>query len=1185
MAYSQPIRSFLLALLVLMPIPILLPPIEGLEVRLDTSLAHSSASFWGEAVGDASSFAVSIAGDVNGDGFDDILIGAHKSGQDVGRAYLVLGKASGWEMDANLSNADASFCGEEVGDQAGIAVSGAGDVNGDGLDDLLIGATGADDGADYHAGKTYLMLGKASGWALDTDLSDADASFWGEGRLDNAGSTVSGAGDVNGDGFDDFLIGAADNDDGGSGAGKAYLIMGRASGWARDVPLSNADASFIGAGKENAAGISVAGAGDVNGDGLDDLLIGAPGVGETLEARGATYLILGKETGWLTDGSLLNADASIIGAGLSEVSGFEVAGAGDVNGDGFCDILIGASCSREGGGEDVGQTYLILGKAKGWSMGMTLSTASASFIGEAERDSSGFSVSGAGDVDGDGFDDLLIGSPGNDEGGDGAGQAYLVMGRASGWSMDTDLSDANASFLGEGPGDGAGIAVSGGGDVDGDGFDDTLIGAHRSDDGGQDAGQAYLVFPDRNIQPTTVSSVGLYSDDACTKPASWAYMNETVYVRVTGAGGNISRADVTEVVVASSRTSPWGFRLRLHETGVDSGIFEGSFRLATRTHDQNGWIGTRGGETVTVTSVVDPSRSGSIGVITRPLISERITHLDVAEDAPFSRTFEVSEGTASSWTFGTNAPWLILDPGSATVLGMPTNQDVSSWWLTVNVTDDNGRGDGIFVVLVVNNTPPRILTGDVTVTDEDSEYIIDYASDDDGQGTITWHLVTDAGWLSIDPATGVLSGTPANDDVGTCHVNVSIDDGNGGWDSRDFTLTVNDAPDAPVLIPPQTPPATEDVPYSLALEALDIDLGDTLTWSMRLTTAGWLRLDSATGVLSGTPTNDDVGDAYLEVIVTDRTGLNASLELIIHVINANDPPEILTPDLTSTLEDEAYRVEYRASDADAGDTLVWTLDTNASWLDLDPSTGILSGLPANDDVGTYRINVIVTDGSDASASHEFMLTVVNVNDPPEITSEMPLQVEALEDEPFSLNLMAEDVDDDDLTWSDDTGLFEISPAGGTISFVPTQSEVGEWWVNITVEDGAGLTDVVTMRLVVVNVNDPPVIAGMLPASGSEHKKGESIAFSVEASDEDGDELTITWKEGDRVLGIGSPLEYSKLGKGEHTITVVVADGTGTAEQSLVVIVKGVEESPGAGIVIIVLSMMLAALVVASRRRI
>ena len=478
----------------------------GSMPSMELDLGDSDASFWGEDADDSAGWSVAGAGDVNDDGYDDVLIGApynDDGGSDAGQTYLILGKASGWSMDINLANANASFRGEEAGVYAGFSVAGAGDVNGDGYDDILIGAYHDEEGG-YPAGQTYLILGKASGWSMDTDLSDANASFWGEDADDRSGYSVAGAGDVNGDGYDDILIGALYNDDGGLNVGQTYLILGKASGWSMDNNLSNADASFWGEDVDDRSGRSVAGAGDVNGDGYDDILIGAWYDDDGSDQAGQTYLILGKASGWSIDTNLSSADASFWGENPGDWAGWSVAGVGDVNGDGYDDILIGAYTNGDGG-VMAGKTYLILGKASGWSMYTNLSEADASFIGENSGDFSGYSVAGAGDVNNDEYDDILIGAHYNEDGDIMAGKTYLILGKASGWSMDIDLSNADASFLGEGLWDTSGCSVAGAGDVNSDGYDDILIGASNNDDGSGQAGQTYIVLSSKDFLITPES--------------------------------------------------------------------------------------------------------------------------------------------------------------------------------------------------------------------------------------------------------------------------------------------------------------------------------------------------------------------------------------------------------------------------------------------------------------------------------------------------------------------------------------------------------------------------------------------------------------------------------------------------------------------------------------------------------
>jgi len=262
-------------------------------------------------------------------------------------------------------------------------------------------------------GSLFTFVSVVYAFSPDTDLSNADASFWGEDASDYSGYSVASAGDVNGDGRDDFLISAFRDEEGGSYAGQTYLILGRdGADWGMDYDLSNADASFWGEDADDNSGCSVASAGDVNGDGCDDFLIGALGDEDGGSYAGQTYLILGRTAAdWGMDYDLSNADASFWGEDANDYSGISVASAGDVNGDGRDDFLIGAVGDEEGGGAYAGQTYLILGRATAdWGMDYDLSDADASFLGEDADDQSGRSVASAGDVNGDGRDDFLIGA-------------------------------------------------------------------------------------------------------------------------------------------------------------------------------------------------------------------------------------------------------------------------------------------------------------------------------------------------------------------------------------------------------------------------------------------------------------------------------------------------------------------------------------------------------------------------------------------------------------------------------------------------------------------------------------------------------------------------------------------------------------------------------------------------------
>ena len=365
------------------------------------------------------------AGDLNGDGLDDLLISAIGNEPVEGRAYLVWGDPS-LSGERLLSDADVTLYGEHPDDFASYSMS-SGDVDGDGVPDLMIGAFGADVVEDDE-GLTYLLR-SSDGLELSGDVALADAGliFVGEGTRHRAGRDVSYAGDVDGDGLDDLLIGALDYDgvdEPDDEVGAAYLILG-ASVWLQSglVNLAAADRRWVGLRRDAQAGHTVVGAGDVNGDGLDDMLVAAPG-GYLHTARdGEAYLILG-ETGMMLAGprSLTEAYATFVSSDHESIGG-NMDAAGDVDGDGLADFLLGPI-----GSEEVSAT-LIYGAGIASLAGVNYADNSG-FRFESITGSQTYSARpfGAGDVDGDGLDDLVFGDFEQDApGGNEEGAAYLFF--------------------------------------------------------------------------------------------------------------------------------------------------------------------------------------------------------------------------------------------------------------------------------------------------------------------------------------------------------------------------------------------------------------------------------------------------------------------------------------------------------------------------------------------------------------------------------------------------------------------------------------------------------------------------------------------------------------------------------------------------------------------------------------
>jgi len=465
----------------------------------------------GEAAGDFFGYSVSTAGDVNGDGYSDVIVGARLNdagGTDAGRSYIYFGGAS---VD-NI--ADVTMTGVTSGDLFGTSVSAAGDVNGDGYSDIIVSAN-VNDAGGSNAGRVYIFFG---GTSMD---NIADVIMTGEAAGDLFGSSVSTAGDVNGDGYSDVIVGAHSNDAGGSGAGRAFLYLNSLTG--PDIP----DEFFTGEAADDYFGYSVSTAGDVNGDGYSDVIIGAYRNDAGGSIAGRTYIYFG---GTSMDNT---ADVIMTGEAVDDYFGVSVSTAGDVNGDGYSDVIVGALWNGAGG-NGVGRSYIYFGGA---SMD---NVADVTMTGEAAGDWFGHSVSTAGDVNGDGYGDVIVGA--YNFVGSNAGRSYIYFG---GTSMD---NTADVTMTGEVADDDFGISVSTAGDVNGDGYNDVIVGASSNDAGGDLAGRAYIYFGGASMDNSAdVTMTGEAVGDRFGTSVSTAgdvngdgYSDIIVGANFNDAGGNIA---------------------------------------------------------------------------------------------------------------------------------------------------------------------------------------------------------------------------------------------------------------------------------------------------------------------------------------------------------------------------------------------------------------------------------------------------------------------------------------------------------------------------------------------------------------------------------------------------------------------------------------------------------------------
>jgi hypothetical protein len=493
-------------------------PFELSAVELGTNLGGFVIN--GVSSGDYSGGSVSSAGDVNGDGLEDVIVssaGDDPNGSSSGASFVVFGKTNGGGVE--LSDVQAGIGGFAINgvsarDFSGVSVSTAGDVNNDGLTDLIIGAL-FDDPNGSNAGSGFVVFGKTDGATVE--LSDVEASTNASGFVMNgmiatdwAGRSVADAGDVNGDGLDDLIVGAFRDDANGADAGASFVVFGKTDGSLVELddiqdPTDSGGFVINGATAAGFSGYSVSGAGDVNGDGLDDLIVGAPLDDPNGFNSGTGFVVFGKTDGGiveLSDVKLASNNSGFVinGAGALDNAGGSVSAAGDVNGDGFADLIVGAY-RDDPNGIDSGASYVVFGQTNGSIVELSAVGAGMggfAINGVSATDFAGRFVSGAGDVNGDGLDDLIVGALQDDPNGlPQSGASFVVFGKTG--SIAVELSDIEAGtggfvINGASANDNSARAVSAAGDVNGDGFDDLIVGAEQDDPNGSNSGASFVVF-------------------------------------------------------------------------------------------------------------------------------------------------------------------------------------------------------------------------------------------------------------------------------------------------------------------------------------------------------------------------------------------------------------------------------------------------------------------------------------------------------------------------------------------------------------------------------------------------------------------------------------------------------------------------------------------------------------------
>ncbi|RPJ59526.1 MAG: hypothetical protein EHM23_13765, partial [Acidobacteria bacterium] len=455
---------------------------------------------------------VSTAGDVNGDGFSDVIVGAHLfSGDEVdaGAVFLYLGSADGLNTSSSWTGQ-----GDQVDAWFGRSVATAGDINGDGYSDVVVGACLNGNG-QYQEGAAFCFFGSASGpgsapnWSAE--INHESALF---------GTSVATAGDVNGDGFADVIVGAPGYSNSEISEGAAFLYFGSSSGLGAS-PVWTAESQQWGA----EFGASVSTAGDVNGDGFSDVLVGAPRHDNFTSDEGRAFLYLGspaalsQSPGWSADSN--NAASEF---------GWSVASAGDVNADGYSDVIVSAWLF-DNGETNEGRAYVYLGSENGLGL-------SPAWTAEGNQADARFgsSVASAGDINGDGYSDVIVGEEAFSDEDTQEGRALVYFGSAAGLSSSaawTAEGDQYMAYFGR--------SVATAGDVNGDGYSDVIVGAYGYDHGQSDEGRAFLYLG---------SPAGLSLSAAWTAEGD---CDSAFFATSVATAGDVNRDGYSDVIVGAAR--------------------------------------------------------------------------------------------------------------------------------------------------------------------------------------------------------------------------------------------------------------------------------------------------------------------------------------------------------------------------------------------------------------------------------------------------------------------------------------------------------------------------------------------------------------------------------------------------------------------------------------------------------
>jgi len=1161
-------------------------------------------------------FSVSGAGDLNGDTFSDVVIGApayvdiiNVSGGtfnavSVGAAFVYYGSASGLSATPNEVLQPTSI----VGALFGFSVSAAGDVNGDGRADLVVGAPGDHinltvglTNVSVAVGKVYIYHGTQFDGNLNTEptvsatvsINTADFGILAVVPANPLyGFSVSNAGDVNNDGKSDILVGSPTflsliplNL-----GGRVDIYHGSNSGIG-----TTPSKTILGGLLNGLFGYSVSSAGKVNNDSFDDIIVGSPGSINLLSV-GAAFIFHGSATG-IQASSTSGANASLNAPGLlnKTLFGYSVSAAGDVNADGHGDVIIGEPLAIDlfsGSLVAVGKAHIYYGSNSGITMsGRTELTSPrkpgliGSILGNLLF---GFSVSGAKDMNCDGIDDVIIGEPGGTSISLGSGllglvsinavsgQAYLYYGRSSSGPVNNpgftfyETGTISAANL-------LGYSVKGAGDVNGDGRADVVVGAPN---GTLNLASSLLGVVGNVLGYVTTNSVGnSYGFHGCFNLPPVASNDNLItdedvalsfniisndsdpdgFINPTTIDLNLALAGRQSTITTAEGS--WSVNAAGNVTFTPLLNFHGTASITYVVADNVGLFSNTATIIITVNSVNDPPVAAHNNATTAEEVATTVNV--VTNDTDVDGTIDITSvdldpGTAGVQTTFVNTAGSWSVNASGVVMFTPAanfNGDAS---ITYTVKDNLGAVSNIAIITItvtaVNDPPVAVndspttnedtpITFSVVINDTDIDGTIDPATVDLDPATAgVQHTFTDTAGAWIVDTDGNVTYTPAANFNGTATITYTVKD-NSGLASSPGTISVTVTPvnDAPNAVNDNIS-TNEDTPVTFSVVANDTDVDGTIDPSTvdldpstagiqnTITNASGTWTVNASGQVTFTPTHNFTNAASITYTVNDNSGATSDVATIaVTITPVNDPP-VATNNTAATNEDVQVTFNVTGNDSDVDGTI------NAASVDLDPDTGGIQNnfnlhgtwavnasgnvtyTPALNFNGSVSIAYTVNDNNGATSNvATITVTVAPVNDAPVAVNDSP---STGQNNPVTFNVTANDTDSDgtinpttvDLqpgvagiqnTATTAQGTWSVN-SSGNVTFTPALNFTGTAALTYTVEDDGGATSnqgtISVGVFAVPPANQPPVAVN----DSFSTDQGIAITFNITANDTDAD---------------------------------------------------------------------------------